>query len=840
MNSTAAQQVPLPHPEQSNFASVEVLKDVAQPPKDTQKTFSEFVDGTTKTLEDDRNEVWLEIISGCELITHFIEGRQDLVRGHRSRRWRVVNISNNTSDPVRALPKLGFYVQNLIAKGVNGRADCDVLPGDDLEKTKGAARKGQAILDWLEERVYSEHFRQTEILNGITAGLKARYYRWSTDGDYGFADRPIYQDVPVRVGGGWYCPDCEAGGENLVEESTDENGWPTELQSGCAECGSPSVLRTEGAQTTATKQVGSQRVKKGMPECTSVHLSQLRFDLSVPLERSHWLRYEQRVPKDRLRALVPGINLDKAFEEQNFAAEMQERLASSTPFNVGQSQRKNEHYCTVVTWWFDPCVYSHIELREPLQTLSGQTYPAGTKLGDVLQTGMCLVMIKGIKQPLGVFDEHHKDHWVSAPYHIRLLSGIGNGVGEAVEAQRQWNLLMALIFEQIRTAATPGTIYDKDVISPDDADLIGVAAMNIPAQTGQLPQGKGLKDAIVQLQGQTLPQHVTYYKQDLDYLMQSSTNSIDFSGAIPGVDNNTFGGAQLGQSLAQSLHDPIMALQADMDERGATIMLKLFQRHAVDAYWVPKVGTRDNYEGENFSQADIDCELYVKAKPGSWRSRTDFEQREAFERSLNVLAAFGGPLAAPPQIVRQVAELYGTKYATETLSAQARLCRIRLDQIKTNATQADAVMRQMIAQAPEAAEEILGIVGQQLVATITPPVDPEEPGHETSVEYLREWFLQDEGITASPVFRAGVKALITVHMMAWQQEQAVKAQAMATSADTMVGEAQADANAERGAQQKQIPRSDQQKKLDGAKKNSSAQMGRPQSPARQPQQSLAA
>src|SRR5262249_40208428 len=155
--------------------------------------------------------------------------------------------------------------------------------------------------------------------------------------------------------------------------------------------------------------------------------------------------------------------------------------------------------------------------------------------------------------------------------------------------------------------------------------------------------------------------------------------------------------------------------------------------------------------------------------------------------------------AAPPQIVRQVSELYGVNYATDTFSAQARLCRIRLDQLKANVETAETVSQMMIAQEPgAAAAELLMIAGQQLAATVNPPIDPEEPGHETSIEYLREWFLQDEGITAPPVFRAAVKALIMAHLTAYRQEQAVVAQGLASSAGTMLGEAQAAAHTARG------------------------------------------
>jgi len=857
-NQSAA--VALPNPGLSNLASVQVLAELRQDEAKNRKSFTAFVNETCEVLEKDRQEVWREIESGIELTAYFIAGNQDLVRGHRTGKWRIVRRMETTADPVRALPKLGFYVTNLISKNVNGRADCDVVPGDDREESKGAARKNQILLDWLETQVYRERFCQQEILAGISSGLKARYYRWSDDGDYGYAERPVYQDVPVNAPGGWYCPTCEAGGEKPAQEAAETSnheaaelpateqaedqiqaaapmGAPMGGQMGamlCPECGG-ATIETPGMSTTVTQQVGTKKVKRGMVRCDSVFLSQLRFNLSVPLEQSHWLRYEQNLPKDQIRAALPGINLDKAFEDSsNQTAEMAERLATSTPFWVGQGGRTGKQNASLVTWWLDPCTYSHLTFAEPLQTLSGQTFPAGTKYIDAFPTGMCLVTVKGIKYPLAVFNEHHKDHWVSAPYHIKLLSGLGQGIGEALEAQRQWNLVMGMTFQQIRTAATPGTVYDKDVISPDDAQLLNVPGMNIPAQTGNLPDGKTLRDALYTQTGQALPSHVPWYVGQVDYLMQSGTQSVDFSGALPGVDNKTFGGAQLGAQLAQSLHDPILALQADMDERGALLMLKLWRENAIDACWVPKIGERDNYEGEWLSALEIGGEIQVKARAGSWRARSDFDKRESFERALNATAAFGGVAMVPPKVLRQIGELYNVDFAGDTISGQARLCRIRLNQIRENLPTFEQSL-QVAQQLTPGAPDTLAMLGAGLIAQIVPPIDPEEPGHLESIDYLREWFIDDEGIEASPLFRQAVKLLIQAHLQAYALEQGATAEAQAVSAPAQIADAQQLQQQEQAAQQKEIPRSASQKKLDSARKNSGqrqAASSQPAQPAR--------
>ena len=70
----------------------------------------------------------------------------------------------------------------------------------------------------------------------------------------------------------------------------------------------------------------------------------------------------------------------------------------------------------------------------------------------------------------------HKWHWVTTPLSLQMFSGLGIGINDAMEMQRQWNVTLSLIFEQIRSSALPGWVYDKDAIQPDDVRLLGPAA----------------------------------------------------------------------------------------------------------------------------------------------------------------------------------------------------------------------------------------------------------------------------------------------------------------------------------------------------------------------------
>ena len=72
---------------------------------------------------------------------------------------------------------------------------------------------------------------------------------------------------------------------------------------------------------------------------------------------------------------------------------------------------------------------------------------------------------------------------MTAPYRLQMFSGLGIGINDAMEMQRQWNVTLSLIFEQIRSSALPGWAYDKDAIQPDDVRLLGQPQNSVPVST---------------------------------------------------------------------------------------------------------------------------------------------------------------------------------------------------------------------------------------------------------------------------------------------------------------------------------------------------------------------
>jgi hypothetical protein len=45
-------------------------------------------------------------------------------------------------------------------------------------------------------------------------------------------------------------------------------------------------------------------------------------------------------------------------------------------------------------------------------------------------------------------NEHHKDFFVGQVYRMRAMSSLGTGIEDMVEGQRQYNLIMSIIYTQ--------------------------------------------------------------------------------------------------------------------------------------------------------------------------------------------------------------------------------------------------------------------------------------------------------------------------------------------------------------------------------------------------------
>lgn len=813
------------------------MRSIQDRAQDTSKSVdSDWFLKTKGELLGENANVWKNQTLLWEMIFLFIEGKQLLRQSRYGRGWRSAPLPYSTDAPVYALNLVGFYSDNIKAKWTQSNTDVNWRPTSDADESIGAAKAAQMIHDFYKRKLYTPNFRQTEAMLA-QCGKYARYYFMSDD-QKRKARRPKVTKQQVDFPGAWFCADCGEGGDGSLSPppTMDQNGYmsasgpvpahdevgewaageelphPPELEAmegtaeaehlgvpapACPACGSPNVEQEGGQPLEVEALEGYEEFEVGDICCENVPAFELKHDLAKNPQDSPYLIRQRRVRTAILESKFPFLKI-KAAKSEAAGLSAEDDLKKSTyggqsPYSRFAEGADTEPTTDFVQVWLDPSMYTGIKLNAPLLTLSGQEIPAGTLLTDTFPDGMYMAWVEGVEGCVELRNEHHRDYWVGQVYRMRAISSLGTGIEDMIEGQRQYNLIMSIIYTQLRTAAMPATLFDERLLPNGTSSYLG-SLQNIPVNLTPL-EGKRLQDAVYQLQPQPPTQQHFAYSQQLDYFLQKSSRVTDFSGGLPGVNNSTATGAQIASANSQSLFAPQLALKAEVDRVGAQIIVNLFKKNFMDEVYLNLSGKRGEQDGIWLSAADIGLTLYAEVVGDSYLPQTNLERRERWRGLLMDIGGMPGlkmALAEMPALVEELTTLYDVDLGSDDYTTAAEMCRVRIDQMK--AAEPLVAMQQqampptamevdpMTGQAMEVPVDPNEETGQMLLSILVPPIELEEVGHLAAINYYRSWLTEDEGRKASPGLRAAVKGAIAQHL------QGMMVEAQITGAVGMAGQ----------------------------------------------------
>lgn len=577
--------------------------------------------------------------------------------------------------------------------------------------------------------------------------------------------------IPPELSGGMgYAPmDDNTSGASLEEQ---------EISAGiCPACSSPNIAIEQAEPFEVEAQTGYEYIETGSILRESVPVFELKHDTTKSPQDSDYLIRSRRVRVESLQYEFPDLHISKA-NGDDLGLKLEESLKRSTQTQArgrGSSDSNDTETTDFIQIWLAPCLYANKRLKKDLMTRSGETIPAGTVLGDKYKKGLYLCFIEGVKGVIEMRDECHRDYWVGGVLRQRAISSLGSGFEDMVNSNMQLNLVYAIIFEQLRTTATPATLYDQRLLPNGVSSYIG-SLSNIPVELAAV-ENADIRKAVFQLAPQPPTAQHFGYADKLNDTMQLFSRVTNFSGALPGVDNKTATGAQIGQSAAQSLLGPQLANKADVDRRCAEIELELFKVYMFDEVYISLQGRRGEQDGIWLSAANINVDLYAEVVPDSYLPQTNLERRERWDAFLQRVGGLPGLKAAmqeSPEQVEQIADIFDVDLAGEDYSVAAETCRERIDQMTAAVPMFQAMAQGMptvqMGADPTTGEMIpmpvdpMAEAANFLLSILQPPIELEEIGHMAAIQYLREWLLTDEGKKATPELRAGVKAMIYRHL----------------------------------------------------------------------------
>lgn len=564
-------------------------------------------------------------------------------------------------------------------------------------------------------------------------------------------------------------------------------------QATCPDCGSPNVAIESAEPFVVQAHAGYDEIETGSICCESVPAFELKHDLSSLPQDSPYLIRRRRVRLPLLQSKFPFLHVTTSKGNDRGLQIAESLKRTSAQGGAVWSKDANEEPATdFIQIWLDPCMYGRLRLKSEIKTLSGETIPAGTSLTDLFPKGMYMCFVEGVDGVVELRNEHHRDYWVGQVYRQRAISSLGQGIEDIVEGNRQLNLIYSIIYTQLRTSAMPATLFDERLL-PNGASAYLGSLSNIPVNLSAL-EDKRLSDAVFQLQPQPPTNAHFGYSEKLNQYMQLASRVTDFSGGLPGVNNDTATGAEITSANAQSLFGPQLALKADVDRRGAEIILQLFKTYCIDEVWITLSGKRGKQDGMWLKAADIATDLYAEVVPDSYLPQTNLERRQRWDAFLQRVGGLPGLKAALqefPEQVEQLAEIFDVDLASADYTAAAELCRLRIEQMKS-AIPMLAVAQQgmpsvqmgtdpMTGQMVPVPVDPMAEAGQFLLGILTPPIEIEEIGHLAAIAYLRAFLTTDEGCEAPPELRAGIKAMIYQHL------QGLLAEAQFTGMMAMAG-----------------------------------------------------
>jgi hypothetical protein len=413
-------------------------------------------------------------------------------------------------------------------------------------------------------------------------------------------------------------------------------------------------------------------------------------------------------------------------------------------------------------------------LPEAEETISGVTIPKGLSLLDVFPDGLCALGINGMKTILAIWPENHKDHIVSGLYHVQSFSGVGKGISDAVDVKKEMDSLHSQKSAFIKGHSMPCWGFNANVVTEEQVRQIGDGRRALPFDFSQAPEGaRSINDLIQALVPGNPGTAVFQLEEKLNQYLQMSMQVTDFSNGLPGVDNKTATGAQIGDANAEMVLVPQHRNKADHRKRADKVIYNLFRRFVNKPKFFASrdkngISAGQFFSGNQFGDVDINFEIVANSEV----SVTPFQQRDALAMLFQYTGGAMGLIQMSqmnPEITGQIVRAFGVKgLSIPTQNDIAKVCRQRIEDGKkilgAEMQRQQAMMGALEENGIPAPPMDNSMLAQSVVAQIRPAIDPKEDFAALKVQWLRRLLDTDELTFAPPEIRAMIGAMIDAHI----------------------------------------------------------------------------
>jgi len=718
---------------------------------------------------------WRSILNIGTQVELFFAGDQFPVRNPISGAWSIIptaNISNSNSQKA-ALNIMHNYYANLESKWVGSNPDILVRPGKNVDQCAIAAKGGQVVWDYYNRRFYSPWYNRQECRAGTTFGTYLNRIRYDDSVKSMSIIQDVFETKNVQMGDGiGACPDC---GKIGPAQDFAQNPEGVENFGGnvgiCPDCGG--MAQVEQPPSDDFQSVSGQKTEdRGEFVCEQLPLASCRWDLMRRAEESSWFIYRQETTKGALQRVLGNVRipgepgnqesgmLDGLSQVRNLAFAGQ-AVGGFAHGNWNEMSQYLKERVAFDEMWLSANDIADINLQGDEKTVGGETLPQG-KLSDVFPDGLCAVGLNGMAVILGLYGETHKSQISSGVWYIKGLSGAGRGLADSVEVQKQFNRFANQQATYHDTIGTPAIGVDKQIMPAGRAKYIGTPNMNIPFDLTKLPEGRAMKDALWQFQAAPFPAAaVQYYQQMLNVVGQKTSGVTDYNQGEPGITqkNTTATAAEIDQSNADVLNQPIFQGKAELRKRNAEITMKEYPKYFPMKRFLHIAGKFGEQQGVELYGSDLEADLICEVVTNSEMPKGPFTQRKNLATLFQITQGglgYSQLKAADPKLAANLIQTFDVDLDDDSFEDVADLCRKRLDMMKDamNAGVSDPVA---------------------LISAIQPPISRVEPYLDQKGRWFSEVLDHDEMQQAPMPLRLAVELLAAGQFMGAVQQQSTMA-----------------------------------------------------------------
>lgn len=716
-----------------------------------------------------QKEVWREMFASGEQNSNFITGRQFLMPSLYEPGRFVPYTMPNSNAQKRAINIVQFYSSNLLVKWLLSNPDVRVSPGIATDEAEQAAAGATIIVD----RYEREFFKPGKVIEEAQQGICWGSYIWRVYPDVGkqiaTAIREVLENRDIEMGDGFgQCSECEfAGKARDFHQVMSPEGEPQ--MSMCPECNGRADVE-QPAKASIPTVVDQQEVPIFDLSAEIVPFTNTRWDLQYTFDQSPWAIIRKRTNKGVIQAVFGNVRIPDG-KGSDVGLDIAERLAYSGSANAGYSNvgdGKKSLYkepVTIEEHWMAPGDYGDIELRDDTMTVSGQTIPKG-RLVDSFPDGMLVQGLNEMAVIVGIFKEKHKDYTTQGVWHSKPMSGAGRGINDLVEVNKILNADHAQIHNYLRSVSTPAMGIRIEALGDENrAKYVGTPGMNIPIISSNLPEDMRMDDIVRPLfQPQSVPgQMFDFTYNRTNELAQLMSHVTDFSGGLPGVNNETAQGARILNANSNALFTPPLSVKKEVRQRIAEICVDLYCKHIPIERYFPLKGKYGRMQGVYLSGASIKKDwLTFEVTQDSELPRNSAIKRDDYTAFFLSFGGFENYMLAKqssPELVQDIERAYGVDTSTEAYNIVETVCLAMVKQMRQFAQMTNDPMM-LVGVTKDPATGALVSNGN---GAIQPPVSLFEDNVEDKIKWLRAYLDTDDGREAPQHLREAIGLLIQLY-----------------------------------------------------------------------------